>query len=132
MPKPSRNVLFKVTCPIGNTVELWEKTWEGHSKPRHAEQDHIGDLKKVQATIEDPDQMRLSTHPVVGSDSCLYERTVAGTNALMRIAVIYDSPGFQVGGLQGHVTGIYMPEPGSGGYVGEIFWLAERMKGKKQ
>lgn len=131
--KPFRNVLFTASCPIGNTIELWQKTWEGHTLLRHAEQDHIGDLEKVRATVEDPDQMRRSTHPKIGADTCLYERIVSGTtNALMRISVLYDSSQYEFGGQQGHITGIYMPEPGSGGYIGEIFWQAERLKGKKQ
>ena len=112
-------------------MELWEKTWQGHTLLRHAEQDHIGDLEQVRTTVADPDLMRHSTHPIIGTDTCLFERVVAGTDDVMRISVIYDNPNYLAGGNRGHVTGIYMPEPGSGGYIGEIFWTAERVKGKK-
>lgn len=126
--RKSHNVLFTVHCPLGNTIELWEKTWKGHTIVKHDDQDLVGKLEHVQRTVQDPDHARRSTDANIGKDTCIYERVVTGTNQIMRVPVLFDSPNYEAGGLLGHVMTAFIPEPGSRGKVGEIFWTADRSK----
>ncbi len=124
-PKSFQNLVFQVTCPLGNTVFLTEKTWYGHSIPRHSDQDLVGNVENVKATVVDPDRARRSTDVHHGEDTCIYERAVIGTNSLIRVPVLFDSPEFEKGGLAGRIMTAYILGPGewNSGQVGQIFWM---------
>ena len=132
-PRSYRNAVFSVVCPFGNTIILTERTWLGHTTPRHSDQDLVGKVEHVQATVQDPDHARRSTDKHHGQDTCVYERVVTGTDSVMRVPVIFDSPAYEQGGQTGRVMTVYILEPGAGGgQVGEIFWTADRLKGKEK
>jgi|HubBroStandDraft_2_1064218.scaffolds.fasta_scaffold394609_2 hypothetical protein len=131
-PKPIRNSVFTVSCPFGNTIFLTEKTWLQHSIPRHVEQDLVGNVEHVKATVEDPDRARRSTDAHHGQDSCIYEKVIGGTNSIIRVPVLFDSKDYEKGGLIGRVMTVLMLGPGQwdSGQVGKIFWIADRGKSK--
>ncbi len=124
-PKRFGNRVFTVTCPFGNTIFLTEKTWFQHSIPRHSDQDLVGNVEHVKATVVDPDRARRSTDAHHGEDTCIYERAVAGTNSLIRVPVLFDSSEYGKGGLEGRVMSVFILGAGEwdSGQVGEIFWV---------
>ena len=59
-----------------------------------------------------------------GKDTCVYERAVVGTNSLIRVPVLFDSPEYEKGGLEGRVMSVFILDAGDwdSGQVGNIFW----------
>ena len=132
-PNPGKNRVFTVTCVLNNVVYMTEKTWFGHSIPRHAEQDLIGDIEQVKATLCNASRVRRSTDPYIGPTTCVYERIIPTTSSLMRIPVLFEYPNYDQGQLLGRAMSVFMVEEGEwdSGRVGEIFWVAEE-KQKEQ
>lgn len=129
-PKPGKNRVFTVNCVLNNVIYLTEKTWQQHSIPRHAEQELVGDLEHVKATLTKASRLRRSTDPHHGPDTCVYERFVENTNLLMRVPVLFPEPTYEDGNLLGYVMTIMtLPEPQwNSGQVGEIFWAADEVE----
>jgi len=136
MPKKRKkpkgpNVIFRAKCPLGNTVDLWEKTWVGHTLLRHDDQDISAKLDNIRDTVRDPDHARRSNDANHGATTCIYQKAIAGTQAVLLVPVLFDVPTYESGGLLGHVMTAYVPEPGTLSFnVGEIFWTADRLKEK--
>jgi hypothetical protein len=127
----SNDVIFRVTCPLGNKVDLWEKTWLGHTIIRHDDQDLSSKLDNVRDTVRDPDHARRSREKTHGDPTCIYQKVVEGTNAILLVPVLYESPNYEFGGLLGHIMTAYIAEPGMMSFnIGEIFWTADRLKEK--
>ncbi|MGA3053634.1 MAG: hypothetical protein ABSD63_05460 [Candidatus Korobacteraceae bacterium] len=127
----SNDVIFRVTCPLGNKVDLWEKTWLGHITIRHDDQDISSKIDNVRDTVRDPDYARRSRHKTLGATTCIYQKVIGETNEILLVPVLFDSPTYESGGLLGHVMTAYISEPGMMSFnVGEIFWTADRLKEK--
>lgn len=109
---------------------MTEKTWLGHSIPKHSDQDLIGDIEQVKETLEHASRARRSTAVPHGADTCVYERIIEGTDLLMRIPVLFDYPNYDQGQLLGKALSVFMLGEGEwdSGQVGEIFWIADEAK----
>jgi hypothetical protein len=109
---------------------MTEKTWLGHSTPKHSDQDLVGNIEQVKATIEHASRARRSTDPKIGQDTCVYERIIEGTNSLMRVPVLFDYPNYDQGQLLGKALSAFMLDEGKwdSGQVGDIFWVADKEK----
>jgi hypothetical protein len=122
---PGKSRVFTVNCVFNNVVYMTEKTWQQHSIPRHSDQDLVGDLEQIKATLQKASRARRSTDPYIGQETCIYERFIEGTNLLMRVPVLYDYANYEQGQLLGKATSAFVLEEGrwDSGQVGEIFWL---------
>jgi hypothetical protein len=123
--------MFRVVkCPLGNTVDLWVKTWEGHILLRRDDQDNISrNLEHVRDAVRDADHARRSLHADIGATTCIYQKAFEGANLL--VPVLFEDPSYEAGGLTGHIMTAYVYEPGFLSFnVGEIFWTADRLKEK--
>ncbi|MDR3723569.1 MAG: hypothetical protein P4K83_03680 [Terracidiphilus sp.] len=125
----NKNVMFRVQDPMGNHVVLYEQTWLNHIVPKHGPQygEELPDLKDIREAIQKPDQMRRSSHPEIGQDTCIFEKIVGDSGHLLRTPVFYsDLPSgetYDLGRGKGHATTAYFPDPGSQSQnVGEVFW----------
>jgi hypothetical protein len=122
--------MFRVVkCPLGNTVDLWVKTWAGHILLRHDDQDISGKLEHIRDAVRDADHARRSLDADHGETTCIYQKAFEETNLL--VPVLFDNPNYETGGLTGHIMTAYVYEPGFLSFkVGEIFWTADRLKEK--
>jgi hypothetical protein len=113
---------------------MTEKTWQGHSMPRHSDQDLVGNLEEIKATLSDASRARRSTDPDIGNDTCIYERFIEGTNLLMRIPVLFDYSTYDQGQHLGKVTTAFVLDKidWDRGQVGEIFWVSPKVEKEKK
>jgi hypothetical protein len=127
-PDPGKNRVFTVTCVLNNVIFMTEKTWQQHSIPRHSEQDLVGDIEEIKATLQNATRVRRSTDPKIGKDTGIYERMIDGTNLLMRVPVLFDFPTYHEGQHLGKVTSAFILGQGQwdSGQVGEIFWVSNQ------
>jgi hypothetical protein len=121
--------MFMVYDPLGNRVVLYEKTWLLHTAAKRLERDEqLPDLGDVRESVLNPDQIRRSLHPVLGPNSCVFEKFVGPDNQLLRVPVLYDlAEGVAYddpGKSHGHVMTTFYPDPPyQSKNVGEIFWI---------
>ncbi len=123
---PNTNIMFIVADPFGNKVTLYEKTWLGHTSPKRAMDEHIPELGDVRESVLNPDRIRRSRHPEIGTDSCVFEKFIGPENILLRTPVLYDAAqevSYEDGISKGHVMTAYYPDPPfASKNVGEVFW----------
>jgi hypothetical protein len=125
----NKPILFSVNAPLNNSVILYEKTWLRHTTPKRTERDElVPSIEEVRSTVETPSWLRRSTHPELGNDSCIFEKLIETHNRILRVPVLFD-PGHGYDDANSHDEGVvmtaYYPD-GSGGKVGEIFWVAAK------
>lgn len=124
--------------PFGNKVVLYEKTWEKHTAPKHnpTYNEQLPDLGDVRESVLNPDQIRRSLHPVIGNDSCIFEKFIGPENQLLRTFAIFDlQPGVSYeddGQNNGHIMTTFYPDPPYlSRNVGEVFWVKPKDKEEK-
>jgi len=120
----NKNALFFVIDPFANRVILYQETWEKHTSLKH--DDKLPDLGDVRESVLNPDQIRRSLHPVIGAESCVFEKFIGPSNELLRTPVIYDleaEGSYESGKNHGRVMSSFFPDPPYlSRNVGEIFW----------
>lgn len=111
-----------------NRVTLFEKTYEVHTRGRHEED--LAEVRDIQASVMEPDRIRESLDPVIGTESCIFEKSVGESGILLHVPVIYDgvtvqSP-FTVGNKSGRVMTAFYPDPSRmSRNVGKVIWTAK-------
>lgn len=134
----SKNIMFFVFDPFGNRVVLYEKTWLMHTAQKHIPMygELLPDLGDVRESVLNPDQMRRSTHPEIGVQTCIFEKFVGAEAQLLRTPVYYDlEPGttYEGGKNSGRVTTSFYPDPPyASRNVGEIFWVKPNTDGEEE
>jgi hypothetical protein len=121
--------MFFVRDPFQNRVVLYEKTWLFHTAQKHnpAYGEILPNLGDVRESVLNPDQIRRSLDPVIGTESCIFEKFIGPESQLLRTPVIYDlSPGtaYETAITSGHVMTSFYPDPPYRSVnVGEVFWV---------
>jgi hypothetical protein len=128
--------MFMVYDPMGNRVVLYEKTWLQHTAPKRTDRDErLPDLGEVREAVLNPDRIRRSAHPVIGNQSCVFEKFIGPENQLLRTPVIYDlAEGTSYddkGQSSGHVMTAFFHDPYYGQIKGEIFWNKPKPEDKE-
>jgi hypothetical protein len=124
----NRNIMFMVFDPMGNRIVLYEKTWLQHTAAKRIERDErLPALGDVRESVLNPDQIRRSLHPVIGTNSCVFEKFIGPDSQLLRVPVLYDlAEGVAYddpGRSEGHIMSTFYPDPPyQSRNVGEIFW----------
>jgi hypothetical protein len=98
-------VIFSTSDFYGNTVTLYQTTWDGHIATEHAEMAGLEEF--VEAAVVDPVEINPSTR---FPDSLAFRfeinRPAISINEI-RVLVWYDSLDFLTGGTNGTVTTTY-------------------------
>jgi hypothetical protein len=118
--------------PFDNKVSLYEKTMAGHIS-KHEMDKFPTTEEHIYQGVTDPDHARRSLDPVVGHETCVFEKMFQSIGQRFFASVIYDgvaNPGdYDEGGKTGHVTTGYFPgKPTNSRYIGEIFWSKQQTK----
>jgi hypothetical protein len=130
--------MFFVHDPFGNRVVLYEKTWLIHTAPKHCPEygEVLPDLGDVRESVLKPDQIRRSKDPVIGSQSCIFEKFIGAENHLLRTPVYYDlepETTYEAGISSGKVATSFYPDPPyQSRNVGEIFWVKPTADGEEE
>jgi len=124
--------------PLGNRVVFYEKTWLLHTLPKRTERDErVPDLGDVRESVLNPDQIRRSSHPIIGNQSCIFEKFIGPENLLLRTPVIYDladgTTYDDASQSSGRIATSFYPDPPfQSKNVGEIFWKKPKDKEGEQ
>jgi hypothetical protein len=110
---------------LGNSVSFYMKRWEDHAS-KHAHDKTPTNQEHFYQTIVDPDHARRSLDPVIGTETCIFEKFFEDEGERFLMPVIYDgvtAPGdYDQGGKSGKVlTGYFQYGPMSRN-IGPIFW----------
>jgi len=130
--------MFMVYDPLGNRVVFYEKTWLLHTLPKRTERDErVPDLGDVRESVLNPDQIRRSSHPIIGNQSCIFEKFIGPENLLLRTPVIYDladgTTYDDASQSSGRIATSFYPDPPfQSKNVGEIFWKKPKDKEGEQ
>lgn len=123
----NKNTMFMVYDPMGNKVVLYEKTWLQHISPKRTNRDErLPDLGEIRESVLNPDRIRRSVTPVIGGQSCVFEKLLGPDNQLLRTPVIFDlAEGVAYddeGQSHGHVMTSFFQDSYYGPIKGQIFW----------
>jgi hypothetical protein len=123
----SKNDIFWLRPDVfDNRVSFHINTWEQHAS-KHT-------FDKVPATAEhfyqviiDPDYARRSLDPVIGYETCIFERFFEAEQDRFFVPVLYEGvvvPGdYDQGGKKGKVlSGYFQGGQNLSRFIGEIFW----------
>jgi hypothetical protein len=111
---------------LNNRVTLYAKTWALHAS-KHTHDKTPATEEHIYQSIVDPDHAHRSLDPVIGPESCVFEKFFEPEQQRFFVPVIYDGvkePGdYDQGGKRGRVTtGYFSGSQNISGSIGEIFW----------
>jgi len=117
-----------------NDVSFYVKTWEFHAS-KHAFDKTPATEEHFYQAIVDPDHARRSLDPVIGHETCIFEKYFEPEAKRFFVPVIYDgveTPGdYDQGGKEGHITTGYFENGPLSRYIGAIFWSKQTGVGGK-
>ena len=134
MPK-SKDILWVRKDVINNSVSFYEETWIYHASKHAFDKVPVTQEHFYQAIVN-PDHARRSLDPVIGHESCIFEKFFEEEQRSFFLPVIYDgveSPGdYDQGGKKGRVSTGFFQQGKISGSIGEIFWSNPKPDDKKE
>ncbi len=134
MPK-SKDIFWVRSDVLDNSVSFYEETWNQHAS-KHAFDKIPATPEHFYQAIVDPDHAHRSLDPVIGHESCVFEKFFDVEQKSFFVPVVYDgvvSPGdYDQGGKKGRVsTGYFNSGTKLSGSIGPIFWSKKNPDDKK-
>ena len=124
MPK-SKDILWVRKDVLNNSVSFYEETWLNHASKHTFDQFPVTEEYFYQAIV-DPDHAHRSLDPVIGHESCIFEKFFEDVQRRFFLPVIYEGvvePGdYDQGRKKGRVSTGYLQHGKMSGSIGEIFW----------
>jgi len=122
----NKNDIFWIRQDVlGNTVSFFMKTWEIHAE-KHAWDKTPTSTDHFYETIMNPDHARRSLHPVVGHETCIFEKFFEAEQQRFFMPVLYDgvivSGDYDQGGKPGKVSTGFFEYGQMSKNIGPIFW----------
>jgi hypothetical protein len=111
---------------LNNRVSFYVETWETHAE-KHRWDKTPASQEHVYQAIIDPDHAHRSLDPVIGNESCIFEKFFEIEQQRFFVPVLYEGvliPGdYDQGGKTGKVlTGYFPGRLNNSSTIGEIFW----------
>jgi hypothetical protein len=111
---------------LKNWVSFYVGTWEQHAS-KHTYDKHPATQEHFYQAIIDPDHAHRSLDPVIGNESCVFEKYFEDEKQRFFVPVLYEGvivPGdYDQGGKKGKVLTGYFPDADQvSKMIGPIFW----------
>jgi hypothetical protein len=122
----SKDVFWVRPDVLNNQVAFYVPTWEKHAS-KHAYDKTPATQEHFYQTVVDPDHAHRSLDPIIGNESCIFEKFFESEQQRFFVPVLYEgvvAPGdYDQGGKKGKVLTGYFPGPQNNSRtIGEIFW----------
>jgi hypothetical protein len=130
----SKDILWVRKDVLGNSVSFFENTWLIHASKHTFDEVPVTTEHFYQAIV-DPDHARRSLDPVIGHESCIFQKFFEVEQKTFFLPVIYDgvsiSGDYDQGGKKGRVSTGYFQFGKMSGSIGDIFWSNPKLAPKK-
>lgn len=127
----NKDILWVRNDVFGNKVSLYVKTMNSHIS-KHEFDKYPTTEEHVYQALTNPDTARRSLDPVVGHESCIFEKFFPIEGQRFFTTAIYDDVAdpkdYEKGGKLGRISTSYFPgREGNSRHIGEIFWAKQEV-----
>jgi hypothetical protein len=124
-----KDILWVKPDVFGNQVSLYVAKMENHIQ-KHAYDKYPTTEEHVFQAVTNPDAARRSLDPVIGEETCIFEKFFSSEQQRFFATVIYDGMreplDYEDGKKTGYVTTAYFPgRINNSRNIGEVFWTRE-------